>query len=447
MADAGAGSTRTTTAARAPKVAMRPGTQMRPSAIDAVNPAAATFNDVLATQMEPAATAPDRGTAPLRKTDRMQRGAKAEPGAPEASNGAAGAEAVASAQSQAAATDPVATASAGAEAVAAALAAQQALTRPAPSADGAGARLPDESEAEAAIEDVLTGGKGKRGGRGADGAAQAIAEGVVAAAPRAGNASAHAAGLKRTHAGETSPVPRGVGAEASSTHGRAEAAREDRTGRDRSELLTAVPDGAAVPAAPGTIAGTAAAGFAERLREATQPVAPPSTDAASTLPAVVGALPGASETRAPEAGTPVYTVATHVSDPRWTSEIARVVSVGIGERVQEAEIRIDPAELGPIRMHVTIDGDTASVRFTVAQADTQMRLQDSLEHLRETLADAGIQLGDATVASGDARGRDDAPARDGSRRARLPGDDGVAIAVPGVAGAGGRPSGLVDTFA
>lgn len=440
MADAGAGTTKTSTAARAPKVAPRPGTQMRPSAIDAANPAAAPFTDVLAAQMEPAAVPAERATAPVRKTDKMQRGMKSEAGTAES----AGAEAAAATQSQAAPVDPVATASANAEAVAAALAAQQALTRPAPTTNEGGAPLPDEGDAEAAIEDVIAGGKGKRQGRGADATAETTAEGLPAAS-RAGGA--HAAS-KRGHAADAgNSLSRGNPGEPTSTRVRPEAAKDERAGRDATGTLTAAANGTALPATPGAIAATAAAGFADRLREASQPVPQPSADPASALPAMVGAMPGASEARAPEIATPVYTVATHVNDPRWTTEIARVVSVGIGERVQEAEIRIDPAELGPIRMHVTIDGDTASVRFTVAQADTQMRLQDSLEHLRTTLADAGIQLGDATVASGDTRGRDDAPSRDGSRRARLPGDDGVAIAVPGVAGAAGRPAGLVDTFA
>ena len=70
-----------------------------------------------------------------------------------------------------------------------------------------------------------------------------------------------------------------------------------------------------------------------------------------------------------------------------------------GNGLQNAELRVTPDALGPITIHVRMDGDTASVMFGSAHEQTRQALEASLGGLRDALAAGGMTLGDASVGS------------------------------------------------
>lgn len=113
--------------------------------------------------------------------------------------------------------------------------------------------------------------------------------------------------------------------------------------------------------------------------------------AALAVPADAGAV-------RPGAGAPhVATVDAPVGSPRFTDETAQHVTWMAKNGIGEAEIRIKPAELGPISVRIEVNQNEAVINFAVTQPETRAAVQDSLHRLQEMLAESGISLGEANV--------------------------------------------------
>ncbi|MEZ9236183.1 flagellar hook-length control protein FliK [Shewanella sp. 10N.286.52.A9] len=69
----------------------------------------------------------------------------------------------------------------------------------------------------------------------------------------------------------------------------------------------------------------------------------------------------------------------------------------VGQGVQHAEIRLDPAELGHMVVRVQVHGEQTQVQFQVAQSQTRDLVEQAIPKLREMLAEEGLQLADSHV--------------------------------------------------
>lgn len=211
---------------------------------------------------------------------------------------------------------------------------------------------------------------------------------------------------------------------------------------------------AATPAA--TASGDAAANLLEAAiagmtdasgtagREAAREHAPPPsatplaavTDPAqATLDLVQGLRPTAF------ASAPVER-AVHVAvrDPAWPQAVAAEIRFLADQKIEAATLRLSPEHLGPLEVRIDVRDGNVSVAFGVTHADTQAALQQALPRLREMLAAAGLQLGQASVQQEARRGSHNgggAPAGGGS-----PADNGAGAAPVAV-----RALGLVDDYA
>ncbi|MCX7672007.1 MAG: flagellar hook-length control protein FliK [Thiobacillaceae bacterium] len=81
----------------------------------------------------------------------------------------------------------------------------------------------------------------------------------------------------------------------------------------------------------------------------------------------------------------------------WESELAQRVLWMAGRQQQWAEIVVNPPELGLIEIHLRLSGKEASAYFYSPHASVRELLDGSLPRLRELLAGAGIQLGQAQI--------------------------------------------------
>lgn len=90
-------------------------------------------------------------------------------------------------------------------------------------------------------------------------------------------------------------------------------------------------------------------------------------------------------------------IPAHVNDPRWSQQLGdRVLWMARGE-VQSAQINITPAQLGPIQISISLQGDQMTAQFVSAHQEVRQVLEDSLPRLREMLSGAGINLGQANI--------------------------------------------------
>lgn len=119
------------------------------------------------------------------------------------------------------------------------------------------------------------------------------------------------------------------------------------------------------------------------------------------LPADVAAPSAASlpTTVQPCAPTPARAlpVATPMGHPAWAEDFSRQVTWLAGTREQQAELHLNPPQLGPVEIRLHLQDDQARVLFVATQGPVREAIEQALPKLREALADNGIMLGNATV--------------------------------------------------
>lgn len=145
-----------------------------------------------------------------------------------------------------------------------------------------------------------------------------------------------------------------------------------------------------------------------------------------------------------------------VKDGAWGSQIGDRVLLMASNKLQSAEIRLTPAELGPLRVQVALDDAAANVTFHAQHAVTREAIEQALPRLRELLADNGLTLNQASISEQGEQGehgvrhggRDDAQdSRSGVSQATIAGEDIEAGGVDSRDLRQVQRTGLVDTFA
>jgi flagellar hook-length control protein FliK len=124
----------------------------------------------------------------------------------------------------------------------------------------------------------------------------------------------------------------------------------------------------------------------------------------------------------------------------FAEDVGSRVAWMISNRQQIAELRVDPPQLGPVEVRLSIAGDQASLTLLSPHAAVRDALQANLPRLQEMLTGAGVDLGSVHVGTHD-RSRDSHRQQQAHDQvpawANLPVREAVLLA--------GR--GLVDTYA
>lgn len=101
--------------------------------------------------------------------------------------------------------------------------------------------------------------------------------------------------------------------------------------------------------------------------------------------------------------TQVLQIASPVGSTQWSRELGNQV-VWMTHRLENrAEMVLNPPQMGRIEVSLSVTGDQANAVFTSANPTVRDALEAAMPRLRETLADAGIQLGQAQVGAENAR--------------------------------------------
>ncbi|ENM3847776.1 flagellar hook-length control protein FliK [Vibrio cholerae] len=78
-------------------------------------------------------------------------------------------------------------------------------------------------------------------------------------------------------------------------------------------------------------------------------------------------------------------------------QLAERVQMMMSKNLKNIDIRLDPPELGRMHIRMNMQGDGATVHFTVANQHAREVLEQTMPRLREMLAQQGVQLGDTSV--------------------------------------------------
>ncbi|WP_338878541.1 flagellar hook-length control protein FliK [Achromobacter veterisilvae] len=148
----------------------------------------------------------------------------------------------------------------------------------------------------------------------------------------------------------------------------------------------------------------------------------------------------------------VLQVATPVGGTHWGTELGQQVvmmSHNARQGMQTAELRLDPPDLGPLRVSLNLADGVASASFVSAHASVRQAIETAIPQLQQALAQAGISLGQTSVGEQTAQQEFAQQGGNGSQRqsgGALAGTDGVAEAPVAVTVAR-NANALVDTFA
>ncbi|ALM54237.1 flagellar hook-length control protein FliK [Halomonas huangheensis] len=108
-----------------------------------------------------------------------------------------------------------------------------------------------------------------------------------------------------------------------------------------------------------------------------------------------------SASRAP-ASAMTGSIPANISSPEWSRQLGHTLTrIGIGPQTQEGdqriELRLHPAELGPLSVSLRMGEHGAQAQFVSAHPHVRQAVEQALPQLREILAEQGIQLGQTSV--------------------------------------------------
>lgn len=86
-----------------------------------------------------------------------------------------------------------------------------------------------------------------------------------------------------------------------------------------------------------------------------------------------------------------------VGAPGWGQALGDKVIWAARNDVQTAQISINPPQLGPMQISLSLSGDQATAVFASAHGEVRQAIEAAMPQLREMLSASGITLGDASV--------------------------------------------------
>ncbi len=170
------------------------------------------------------------------------------------------------------------------------------------------------------------------------------------------------------------------------------------------------------------------------------------------------AMPQMVSTQAPQQmpARPMETLAlpTPVKDPAWAGEFGQKVVWMATQDKQSAQITLNPPQMGPIEISLSVKNDQATAVFVSTNAEVREVIEAAVPRLREMLAGVGVELGQTNVSAESFRQAQDNHAHNSGRagtgndRENSDGDRSLAAGQGNSLTKAGRSgNGLVDTFA
>jgi flagellar hook-length control protein FliK len=122
-------------------------------------------------------------------------------------------------------------------------------------------------------------------------------------------------------------------------------------------------------------------------------------NAGSTVNGVLSSLQTGTQATISAATTPSLPVQPNMQNPAWGQVMSSRVVWMAKQGVQQAELRMNPAQLGPVEVKLHLHNDQASVTFHAQNSATRDALEQAIPRLRDSFAESGIQLANAEVGS------------------------------------------------
>lgn len=90
---------------------------------------------------------------------------------------------------------------------------------------------------------------------------------------------------------------------------------------------------------------------------------------------------------------------TPLQNPGWSQQMTDQVNLMLRGGFQQADIKLNPAHLGPMEIKLSMNDDKASIHFVAQHAPVRDAIDSALPRLREMLEQQGVSLADVDVSA------------------------------------------------
>lgn len=134
----------------------------------------------------------------------------------------------------------------------------------------------------------------------------------------------------------------------------------------------------------------------------------------------------ATEQRGAVASIDKVVVSAHVKVgmPGWSDQIAERTASLASQNIKQAEIQLNPQDMGVINVKISVNQDQVAVTFTAQNAGVREALDQSVQRLRDTLEAEGMDLVQADVGNQNPQSDDSANEQGSERIIHLPDGEG-----------------------
>jgi len=131
-------------------------------------------------------------------------------------------------------------------------------------------------------------------------------------------------------------------------------------------------------------------------------------------PATVNPPANAAVTEAPAASG---LLTQQMGTPAWQQSLGQQIACFTRDGVQHAELRLHPEELGSIQITLQLKNEQAQMHFVSASHQVRAAIEAAVPHLRMSLAESGIELGQSSVGADSSSGwKDSGPSEQSGRQ-------------------------------
>ncbi len=104
-------------------------------------------------------------------------------------------------------------------------------------------------------------------------------------------------------------------------------------------------------------------------------------------------------------------IMTPLQSPGWSQQMTDQVNLMLKGGFQQADIKLNPAHLGPMEIKLSMNDDKASIHFVSQHAPVRDAIDSALPRLREMLEQQGLSLADVDVSAHSEQQQSDAEAQ------------------------------------
>jgi len=87
-----------------------------------------------------------------------------------------------------------------------------------------------------------------------------------------------------------------------------------------------------------------------------------------------------------------FTLASEVGTSVWQQSLSQQLAIFTRDGVHNAELRLNPAELGTLKIHLQVKNDVANLHVVTENQQVRNALEAALPCLKSSLAESGLQL-------------------------------------------------------